>query len=223
VVLFFRRIDGWRYPAMLAFSAGVMAYSAVEMLTESHHSGGDMVVLAGFIAGVAALMASERLLPHIHRHIRKRDMGNPQKKAALVAGSIALHNVPEGLAIATAFASSAPLGWFVTTSIAIQDVPEGALVSAPLSAYGLGRRMSFLFGVLSGAAEAGAAIAGYIFLSFFSGLVPVSLAFSGGAMAYVIFVELMPDALENGMERVGALSFAAGAAAAFALASLLAV
>ena len=222
-VLLLKKLDGHRYSFLLAFSGGVMAYSAVEMLTESHHAAGDIGVLAGFMAGVVALMISERLLPHVHMHLKKKELTDSKKKAVLIAGSIGLHNIPEGLAIATAFASSATLGWFVTTSIALQDIPEGALVSAPLAAYGVNKKDSLFYGILSGLAEGIAAIAGFLFLNFFSNLVPVALAFSAGAMVYVVFVELLPDAMQDGKERIATISFIAGAAIAFVIAGALAV
>jgi ZIP family zinc transporter len=208
---------------MLAFSAGAMAFSSVEMLSQSHRMGGDVMVVAGFLLGFLALMGAEKLLPHVHMHLRKKELDKSKKKAALIAGTITLHNVPEGFAIATAFAASNPLGWFVTTSIALQDIPEGVLVSTPLACYGIGVKKSVIYGMFSGFIEGVAAIAGYLFLSSFAALVPPALAFSAGAMVYVIFVEVLPDALEGGMERVAALSFAAGAAMTFGLASLLAI
>jgi ZIP family zinc transporter len=177
------------------------------------------VVVAGLALGIATLAVSEKLLPHIHMHITKKELKHSKKKALMIGGAIALHNVPEGLAIATAFAASNPLGWFVTTTIAIQDIPEGALISAPLACYGMKRSTAILYGVLSGVAEAAAAIIGFAFLSMFSGIVPIALAFSAGAMGYVVLVELLPDAFAKGMERTGAIAFAAGAATAFALAS----
>ena len=221
--LLIKNIGERRKSAMLAFAAGVMAYSAFEMLGQSHQSAGDITMLIGFFSGIVLIMISERIIPHIHHHVKKEKIGDEKKKALLVAGTITLHNLPEGFAVATAFATSTPLGWFVTTSIALQDIPEGALVSAPLNIYGMSSRWSLFYGVFSGVAEAAAAVLGYVFLSYFSALVPYALAFSAGAMIYVILVELMPDALENGMERIGTVSFIAGAVIAFALASLLAV
>jgi ZIP family zinc transporter len=222
-VLFLKGVGRRGNSAMLAFAAGVMAYSAVEMLNQSHHSAGDIVMLIGFLIGIIAIFLGERALPHIHRHIKKKDIADEKKKALLIAGTITIHNLPEGFAIATAFAASTPLGWFVTTSIALQDIPEGALVSAPLSYYGMGKERSIFYGIFSGVAEAAAAVLGYLFLSSFSGLVPGALAFSAGAMIYVVFVELMPDAMDKGMERLAALCFISGAAVAFAIATLLAV
>jgi len=218
-ILFIGGVGERRNAAMLAFAAGAMGFSSLEMLAQSHQSAGDLVVVAGLALGILALAVSERLLPHVHLHITKEELAHSKKKAIMIGGAIALHNVPEGLAIATAFAASNPLGWFVTTTIAIQDIPEGTLISAPLATYGMKRNTAVLYGVLSGVAEALAAIIGFAFLSMFGGIVPIALAFSAGAMSYVVLVELLPDAFAKGMERTGAIAFAAGAATAFALAS----
>lgn len=222
-VLFVGCVEGRRNAAMLAFAAGMMSYSAFEMLAQAHQSAGDATVLAGLALGIAALAVSEKLLPHVHLHITKEELAHSKRKALMIGGAIALHNIPEGLAVATAFAASNPLGWFVTTTIAIQDIPEGALIAAPLACYGMDKRVAVGYGVLSGAAEAAAAIVGFYFLSLFSPAVPLALALAAGAMAYVVFVELVPDAFAKGMERTGALAFTLGAAAAFALAAVFAL
>jgi ZIP family zinc transporter len=220
-VFFIGCADGRKNAMMLAFSAGAMAFSVVEMLSESHRTAGDAALLAGFSVGVAALMVSEKMIPHVHMHIRKKEIEKSKKKALMIGGAIAIHNIPEGLAIATAFASSTPLGWLVTSVIAIQDAPEGALISAPLACYGMSRTKAALFGILSGVVEAAAAVSGFFFLRAFSGIVPGALAFSAGAMSYVILVELIPDAMDNGNQRIAATSFIIGAAIAFGISFLL--
>lgn len=212
-----------RYAALLAFAAGAMAYSAAEMLLQSHGLADDLTLAGGFLAGFVFLMAMEKLLPHAHRHITKRELEKSKKKSALIAGAIAIHNIPEGFAIATAFAASGPFGWFVTGAMALQDIPEGALASTPLACHGMGKGRAAMFGVFSGLVEGAAAVLGYLFLSSFLPLIPAALAFSAGAMIYVIFVEVLPDAMERGGERIAAAGFAAGALATFALASLLGV
>ncbi|MDD5318089.1 MAG: ZIP family metal transporter [Candidatus ainarchaeum sp.] len=222
-VVLFRRLGKGFYPAMLAFSAGVMAYSSVEMIGAAHSSSGDAATALGFLVGLLALYIMEKGIPHAHHFLRRKEMAASTKKAALIAGAISLHNVPEGLAVAAAFASSTPLGWLVTASIALQDVPEGLLVSAPLALYGVRLRRCLEFGILSGAVEAGAAVAGYFLFSFAAPVVPFGLSFSAGAMAFVVLVELLPDAMKNGRERAAALSFALGIAAAFGMATLFAL
>jgi len=222
LIFAFKRISDSGYAAMLAFCAGIMTFSALEMLGQAHVSVSDFEVVAGFGIGLLVLLISDHMLPHVHAKLRGREISASKKKAALITGAITIHNLPEGFAIASAFAGSAPLGWLVAISIALQDIPEGFIISGPLSTYGVEKNRSLWFGILSGIVEASAAIAGYIFLAFVSSITPLALAFSAGAMFYVVFAELLPDAFRNGQERVAALSFAAGAAVAFGVAALLA-
>jgi len=215
------KIGKGSYPALLSFSAGVMAFSALEMLGTAHQQSGNAVTAAGLVLGMLTLFILERTLPHAHGIAKKGEASG--RKGLLIAGAVALHNIPEGLAVASAFASSVPLGWLVTASIALQDVPEGLLISMPLACYGMRMRRCIDYGVLSGAVEAAAAVIGYLLLSAIAPAVPLGLAFSAGAMTYVILVELLPDALKDGGEWRSALSFVAGGLLAFGIAQLFAV
>jgi ZIP family zinc transporter len=222
LVLIFRKLNHATYSAMLSFSAGVMAFSAVEMLGQSHAAAGDIGVVAGVLLGMFALFAADMILPHAHARLRGSELAESKKKAALLTGAVTLHNVPEGLAIASAFAGSPGLGWLITASIALQDIPEGFMISAPLRSYGMGLWRSVSFGMFSGFVEFVAAIVAFAFIGSFAQAIPVALAFSAGAMIYIIFAELLPDAFRNGLQGVVALSFAAGAAVAFGIATLFA-
>lgn len=220
-ILAFRHTDKRMNTAALAFAAGVMAFSAVEMFTQAHKAIGDLTAAAGFLIGVAFLFVIEKTLPHIHYILSKKELAHPKKKAALIAGSIALHNVPEGFAIAAAFANSTPLGWLVTAAMSLQDIPEGLMVSAPLASYGMNKKTAIGFGIFSGVIEFAAAVAGFLLISIASAIAPIALAFSAGAMAYVVFVELLPDAFVQKQERLAAMAFLGGVAIAFGLAAVL--
>lgn len=218
-VFAFRKIDCRLYSAIIALCAGVMAFSAAEMLWQSQRGSGLPVTLTGMAAGVLIFLAIERTLPHLHLLIRRRRIEDGKKKAAMMVGTITLHNIPEGFAIAAAYAASPALGWLVAGSIALQDVPEGLVVSVPAACCGVGMRRSFFWGALSGVVEMAAAVAGFAFLSIVAPAIPFALAFSGGAMAYVSLFELLPDTLRDGEKLQSALLFFAG----IALAALLAV
>lgn len=215
-VFLFKNIRPRDYAPILTFSGGVMVFSVMEMFNESHALAGNSAFF-GLVLGLIAFMVIERLLPHAHILIRKRALHNSKKKAVLLAGTMTLHNVPEGFAIASAFAVSPALGWLVTTSISIQDIPEGLVASAPLACCGVSHKRSVFWGVFSGFAEFVAAIFGYLFLSLVCALVPFALSFSAGAMTYVVFFELLPDALRGPMRNMSILAFLFGIAAAFGL------
>jgi len=222
VVLLFRnrKFEQVDYSNIISFSAGVMTFSAVEMFIQSMRDVGDVIASAALLAGVLVFLALERSLPHLHFLVRKTRISDTRKKAAMIAGTITIHNLPEGFAIASSFAHSTPLGWLVTSTIAVQDVPEGTLVSTPLACYGLDCVRSFKFGVLSGLIEGVAAVFGYIFLSLVKAAIPPALGFAAGAMSYVVLAELLPDAFKGRSWKV-ALSFILGLMAALGIASFL--
>lgn len=208
---------------IMAFSSGVMGFAAVEMFIQSHAASGDSAALAGLALGLCAFVVLDRLLPHAHNLMKKGAKLPPKKKkAALLAGTITLHNIPEGFAIASAFAASPSLGWLVAVSIAVQDFPEGFIVSAPLCAYKVKSRNSFFWGAFSGFVEFMAAIAGFLFLSTVQAIAPFALAFSAGAMAYVTAFELLPDAFSVKGKSIPAIAFLAGIAATFLLSRIFA-
>lgn len=222
LIIPFRKLCVTAFSPMMAFSAGVMGYATLEMLSESRVNGGDAALVLGVLAGFVALLLVERMLPHVHRIVRKGEMGHGKRKAALLAGTITIHNIPEGLAIAAAFATDPSLGWLVASSIAVQDLPEGFVASAPLALYGVRTSHSALWGVFSGAVEFVAAIAGFFLFMQIRGFVPFALSFAAGAMGYVILFEMLPDAFKGKEKLLPALSFALGAAGALVLAGLIA-
>jgi ZIP family zinc transporter len=215
-----KRLRDDAFAFLLAFAAGVMAFSAIGMFSRALASTTHEAAALAFTAGALAVFALGKLLPHAHAVIRKTELSHTKRKATLVAGIVTLHNVPEGVAIASAFAGSTQLGWLVAASMSLQNIPEGLLVAAPLSVYGVSRRKSFKYAFLSGAAETVAAVTAFFVLSLAALLVPAALAFSAGAMSFLVLSELLPDAVKRRPHAASAV-FMAGVATALAIATLL--
>ena len=220
-VLVFKRIDRRFYATLIAFCAGVMAFSALEMIDESHALSGHRMALAGLLVGMIAFLIMDKLLPHAHMVLTGIEMPSAKRKVALLVGTITIHNIPEGFAIASAFATSSSLGWLVTLSIALQDIPEGLIVAAPVACYGVTAKRSFLWGVFSGVVEFIAAMGGFLFLRVVSSATPLALGFSGGAMTYVILSELLPDAMQAENRYAALAAFITGIAAAYGFTSII--
>lgn len=220
-VLLLGKVDRRVYATLAAFCAGVMGFSALEMIDESHALSGHRMALAGLLAGMIAFLALDKLLPHAHMVLTGREISRSKRKVTLLVGTITIHNIPEGLAIASAFATSSSLGWLVTLSIALQDIPEGLIVSTPVACYGVSSKRSFLWGVFSGLVEFLTALVGFLFLSAVSTAIPLALGFCGGAMLYVILSELLPDAMQMESRYVALGAFIAGIAAAYGFSLLI--
>lgn len=198
------------YDCFLGFGAGVMlgatAFSLViPALAASKAAGAgnwtaSLTVGAGVLAGAAILLLMGRFI-HTDGILDTPDnrMAHSMRRAWLFVWAVALHNLPEGLAIGVAYGGiDLAKANSLTTGISIQDVPEGLVVALALRTVGYGRALSAGLGVLSGVIEPIAAVAGVALIGISAGLLPFALAAAAGAMLFVIVNEVIPESQEHG-------------------------
>ncbi|MBA3589758.1 MAG: ZIP family metal transporter [Methylibium sp.] len=217
-VLLAQQVSDRARDAMLGFGAGVMlaacAFSLVVPGLAAAASLGagpwraGSIVGAGILIGAALLHALDRWLPH--EHFIKGPEGSTTRARALALKrtwlfvfAIALHNLPEGLAIGVAYAGTDPVGASaLATGIAIQDVPEGLVIAVALRSAGYGRGLAVGLGAASGLVEPVGAVLGAVIVGLSAGLLPWGLAFAAGAMLWVISHEIIPESHRQGHERL---------------------
>ena len=164
-------------------------------------------------------MILDKVVPHTH--IDKDESEGPKcnlKKSTMTALAVALHNLPEGMAVGVALASAKsnpdaiPITMAIALAIgiAIQNFPEGAIISMPLASCGVNKKKTFLLGVLSGIVEPLGAIITMILASFITPILPYVLSFAAGAMIYVVVEELIPEMSEGKHSHIGTIFFAIG-------------
>ena len=132
--------------------------------------------------------------------------------------AVALHNLPEGMAVGVVLASatnsdsniSITLAIALAIGIAIQNFPEGAIISIPLGNCGMKKSKAFIIGVLSGLVEPVAAALTMLLASFIAPTLPYFLSFAAGAMLYVVVEELIPEMTEGEHSHIGTIFFAIG-------------
>ena len=205
-VLLLRRIGAGVQGAMLGFGAGVMLAASVfslllpafDVATERGASpiGAAMMVGTGLTLGAALLLALDRALPHTH---------SPDRQSLSVGAvwlfvfAIAVHNIPEGLAIGVAAGEAGTLN-AVATGIALQNVPEGLIVAIALASAGYGRVLAFTVAALSGLVEPLAAVFGAAMVGVSAAMLPWGLAAAAGAMLFVVSHEIIPESHRRGHE-----------------------
>ena len=141
--------------------------------------------------------------------------------------AIALHNLPEGIVIGTSYAMEDDLnsnlfsgaGFIMAIVIGLHNIPEGMAVSVPLISGGMGKVRAVLLTALSGLPTVLGALLGYALGNINAITLTVSLGFASGAMLYVIFGELLPDAYLMWKSKLSAFSIFVGLLIGFLLVS----
>lgn len=136
---------------------------------------------------------------HFNEHIRNNDSRLSLVIAGVVmACAIALHNIPEGMTIGASFAVSDDLllgsGMIMAVLIGLHNIPEGMAVAVPLISGGMPKVRAVLITASCGIPTLLGAWLG-LWLGDIGPLgLALSLGFASGAMAYVVYGEILPEA-----------------------------
>jgi len=211
---------------LTGFASGVMVAASVWSLIipamdQSAHMG-KLAFLPAFIGvwgGFLFLLLLDHVIPHLHLNSpcpegTQCNLG----KSTMMVLAVALHNLPEGMAVGVVAAGwltgsesiSAAGALALALGIALQNLPEGAIISMPLKSNGMKRSKAFGYGVLSGVIEPIGAIVTLLLAELVVPILPYLLSFSAGAMLYVVVEELIPEMSEGEHSHSGVLFFAAG-------------
>jgi len=123
-------------------------------------------------------------------------------KVILFVTAIAIHNLPEGIAAGVGFGAGDVTGALVIAGgIALQNIPEGMVIIGPMLAAGISPKRTFVLALITGLVEVVGTLLGYFAVSVASFILPFALAFAGGTMLYVISDEMIPETHAHGHQR----------------------
>lgn len=226
VLLARKSVSARIHNALLGFAAGVMVAASVWSLIipslELSEGMGKMSWLPaslGIIGGMLFLLALDSLVPHIHPGTETREgMKSKLGKNQMLMLAVTLHNIPEGMAVGAVIAGamtgntgiSLASAMALAMGMAIQNIPEGAIISLPLRSEGLSRKRAFGMGAISGIVEPISAGVMILLFDHIASALPYLLAFSAGAMLYVVVEELIPETQQGKHSDIGTIAFAIG-------------
>lgn len=123
-------------------------------------------------------------------------------KVLLFVMAIAIHNFPEGIAAGVGFGSgNTGEALVIAGGIALQNIPEGMVIIGPMLAAGMSKKRTFICAMATGMVEVVGTLIGYLAVSISQAILPFALAFAGGTMLYVISDEMIPETHAHGSER----------------------
>lgn len=212
--------------ALTGFAAGVMVAASIWSLlipaiNESNNLGKLSVfpAIIGFWVGILFLLFLDKIIPHLHQYSTEDEgtKSNLNKTTKMIL-AVALHNIPEGMAVGIVLASvisgnseiSSASALALAIGIAIQNFPEGAIVSMPLYSEGVKKNKAFLSGVISGVVEPIACVLTLFMSQLIIPALPYLLSFAAGAMIYVVVEELIPEMSTGKHSNIGTIFFACG-------------
>lgn len=208
--------------SLLGMAAGMMlAASAFSLLLPGIEAGAGIlghkglaagVVVLGMALGVLLMLGLDEFTPHEHDKSGPCGPGHERcGRVWLFVFAIALHNLPEGMAIGVSFAQGdMTVGLPLTTAIALQDIPEGLAVALAMRAAGFAAPAAVGVAILSGLLEPVGALLGVGLASGLAVAYPVGLGLAAGAMIFVVSHEVIPETHRNGHQTPATLGLMAG-------------
>lgn len=212
MVCFFKNINKKILDTILGFSAGVMiAASFWSLILPSLELSNELGYITwllpfiGFTLGGLFVLFSDKFLDKILKSNKNLQDKLSVKKSILLISAITIHNIPEGMAVGVAFGGigcningmTLVGALMLTLGIGIQNFPEGAAVSLPLRGNGYSRFKSFFAGQASAIVEPISALIGALLIIYIRNMLPLLLAFAGGAMIIVVARELLPESVKE--------------------------
>jgi len=183
---------------LLGFSAGVMvAITFGELIPHAIEDGSIWTANLGILFGVGIIGILDLKFPHRHFSMfidGDRERGKHLKTGVLLSVGIAMHNLPEGIAIGVAFLVSFEAGMGVALLMAIHNFPEGMAAGAAMCVGGVKGSKVALITVLAGVPMGIGALIGGLLRGVSDVILSIGFGFAAGAMLYIVFDELIPDA-----------------------------
>ena len=205
LAVLFKRESPQGNSLLLSFTAGLMlSIVALDMVPEAVEAAPwlpmtPLVLVGGFVV-------TYLLNCWIDKSAHHEDEANPHHCACghhdlhtagiVLAAAVALHNVPVGMAVGTTVAVQGIClaSVLAAVTIGLHNLPEGMSIATPLLHDGSKALAAIAVAALSGLPTVAGALLGYLVGDQAPAALAAALALAGGAMLYVVFFELLPEA-----------------------------
>ncbi len=178
-----------------AIASGLMLGASFGLIIEGTKHGAWQT-LVGAAIGVLFILAG-------HRYLEGREVsiggirGGSAKQTLLILGIMTVHSFSEGVAVGVSFGGGEKLAALITIAIAVHNIPEGLAISAVMRPKGARVAACAGWSVFSSLPQPLMAVPSFLFVESFRPFLPYGLGFAAGAMVFMVFLELLPEAYEK--------------------------
>jgi ZIP family zinc transporter len=220
--LAFRRQPGTsRLATANALAAGLMVGAGAGLVVEGMRAGVGKTLL-GVVVGWGAMALVDRVSGgHGEPHFGAL-RGADAARALMIVGVMTAHSTAEGVGVGVSFGDGRAFGLLIAVAIAVHNIPEGLAISLVLVPRGVSVRRAAAWSVFSSLPQPLLAVPAFLFVETFRSLLPAGLGFAAGAMGWLAVTHLVPEAV-RGSARLRVAAVALPAAAGMLLFQLLLV
>lgn len=179
-----------------AIAAGLMLAASYSLIFEGYKES-EWMTLIGMIAGVVLVVLSNRWLEGKSTPGLEDVVGGKKKQMLVFLGIMTVHSFAEGVSVGVSFASTMDFGVFIAIAIAIHNIPEGLAISLVMVPNGTSPLKAAGWSIFSSLPQPIMAIPAFLFVEAFREYLPLGLGFAAGAMIWMVFADLIPEALEK--------------------------
>jgi len=194
-----------------SIAAGAMLGASAGLAWEGLRAGHWRTAL-GAAAGAAFIAVTTRVLESRKDvHVAGLERADAMRML-LIVGVMTVHSVTEGVGVGVSFGDGRALGTLITVAIAVHNIPEGLAISLVLVPRGVSVLRAAGWSVFSSLPQPLMALPAFLFVEAFEPLLPAGLGFAAGAMAWMAVFQLVPEALAETRARsvVAVAAVAAG-------------
>ncbi|MGP9789371.1 ZIP family metal transporter [Roseinatronobacter sp. NSM] len=179
-----------------AIAAGLMLAATFSLIDEGFGFSG-LRSLVGLVLGLGGIWLAKTLLSASGERGVAGLQGADGLKILLIMGVMTAHSAAEGVGVGVAYGSGRELGDFITIAIALHNVPEGLAIALIMVPRGASIGKAAGWAILSSMPQPMLAVPAFLFVLSFEPFLPVGLGLAAGAMLWMIFSELLPEATEG--------------------------
>ncbi len=179
-----------------AIAAGLMLGASFGLVAEGTQYGAWQTLI-GAVLGVLFILGTQQYLKT--RQIEfGRVRGGGARRMLLIMVVMTVHSFAEGVAVGVAFGGSMTLAVAIVLAIAVHNIPEGLAISAVFRPRGVSVAGCAGWSIVSSLPQPLMAVPAYLLVETFTSVLPYGIGFAAGAMVFMVFVELLPEAFEVG-------------------------
>ncbi len=182
-------IHHYMLPLAIGVFLGVVFFELIPETLEVSHEWGPVAIVFGFLG---FYLLSHILHTYHHHHSDDSDHCIQHGARMLLIGD-AIHNIADGVVVASAFMINPMIGILTTIGVALHEIPQEIAEFGILMRSGCTRTKALFYNFISASSIFVGVLFTYLFAETLSGYVFILTGIASGNLLYIATADLIPE------------------------------